>query len=304
MGVAARAPLLGLIAIFAREREARIESVLTLRDAYRGTAHLLGEVLATTHEYTGSHSRSVVVIARQVGVSLGVSELVLREIVFGALLHDVGKMAVPNEILNKPAALTDDEMRTVRRHTLEGERLLERIGGMLGEMGPVVRHHHERFDGTGYPDGLRGEEIPLASRVISACDAFHAMISERPYREPLSLDAAINELHEGAGGQFDPRGRGRACRNRGGVGRPQPRRGGRPARYRPVIGAQARARDRLSTRATLLLPGGVAERLNAPAYAPALKAGRGHRSLVGSNPTPSASSPRARLGLARYRSRA
>jgi HD-GYP domain-containing protein (c-di-GMP phosphodiesterase class II) len=75
---------------------------------------------------------------------------------------------------------------------------------MLGEMGPVVRHHHERFDGTGYPDGLRGEEIALASRVISACDAFHAMISERPYREPLSLDAAINELHEGAGGQFDP----------------------------------------------------------------------------------------------------
>jgi HD-GYP domain-containing protein (c-di-GMP phosphodiesterase class II) len=135
MGVAARAPLLGLIAIFAREREARIESVLTLRDAYRGTAHLLGEVLATTHEYTGSHSRSVVVIARQVGVSLGVSELVLREIEFGALLHDVGKMAVPNEILNKPAALTDAEMRTVRRHTLEGERMLERIGGMLGEIG-------------------------------------------------------------------------------------------------------------------------------------------------------------------------
>jgi HD domain len=129
-------PLLGLIAIFAREREARIESVLTLRDACRGTAHLLGEVLATTHEYTGSHSRSLVVIARQVGVSLGVSELVLREIEFGALLHDVGKMAVPNEILNKPAALTDDEMRTVRRHTLEGERMLERIGGMLGEMGP------------------------------------------------------------------------------------------------------------------------------------------------------------------------
>ena len=129
-------PLLGLIAIFPLEREARIESVLTLRDAYRGTAHRLGEVLATTHEYTGSHSRSVVVIARQVGVSLGVSELVLREIEFGALLHDVGKMAVPNEILNKPTALTDDEMRTVRRHTLEGERMLERIGGMLGEMGP------------------------------------------------------------------------------------------------------------------------------------------------------------------------
>ena len=139
-----------------------------------------------------------------------------------------------------------------------------------GEMGPVVRHHHERFDGTGYPDGLRDEEIPLASRVISASDAFHAMISERPYREPLSLDAAINELHESAGGQFDPRGRGRGCRNRGGVGRPQAatRRAASPipTRHR----AQARARDRLSTRATLLLPGGVAERLNAPAYAPAL----------------------------------
>jgi HD-GYP domain-containing protein (c-di-GMP phosphodiesterase class II) len=148
-------PVLGLIAVFAREREAGIESVLTLRDAYRSTAHLLGEVLATTRGYTGSHSRSVVVIARQVGVSLGVSELVLREIEFGALLRDVGKMAVPNEILNKPAALTDDEMRTVRRHTLGGERMLERIGGMRGEMRPVARRHHERFDGTGYPDGLR-----------------------------------------------------------------------------------------------------------------------------------------------------
>jgi hypothetical protein len=96
----------------------------------------VGALDAQAIEYTGSHSRSVVVIAREVGVSLAVSELVLREIEFGAPLHDVIKMAVPNEILNKPAALTDDEMRTVWRHTLEGERMLERIGGMLGEMGP------------------------------------------------------------------------------------------------------------------------------------------------------------------------
>jgi HD domain-containing protein len=166
-----------------------------------------------------------------------------------------------------------------------------------------VRHHHERFDGTGYPDGLRGEEIPLASRVISACDAFHAMISERPYREPLSLDAAINELHEGAGGQFDPE----VVAALVGIveawdAPSRDEAGGQPD---TDPSSEHKLEPRSAEHPGYAAPtrrGGRA--VNAPAYALALKAGRGHRSLVGSNPTPSASSPRARLGLARYRSRA
>lgn len=199
------APMLGLLVVFAREREARINNALALSAAYRGTAHLLGELLATTHEYTGSHSRSVVVLAHRVGQRLGLDEETLREIEFGALLHDVGKMAVPVELLNKPDKLSDEEMEQMRRHTAMGERMLERIGGVLGEVGTIVRSHHERWDGKGYPDGLRGEEIPIASRVIAACDAFNAMTTDRPYRPARSTEEAIAELRREAGGQFDPR---------------------------------------------------------------------------------------------------
>lgn len=197
-------PLIGLIAIFAREREARIENAFALSSAYRGTAHLLGEVLSTAHEYTGSHSRSVVVLAHQVGEAMGLDEGTLREIEFGALLHDVGKLAVPNEILNKPGALTEEEWDVMRRHTREGEQMLTRIGGVLAEAGTVVRSHHERYDGRGYPDGLAGDQIPIASRVIAACDAFNAMVTDRPYRAAMSLVDAIAELRTNAGSQFDP----------------------------------------------------------------------------------------------------
>ena len=197
-------PLIGLIAIFAREREARIENALTLSSAYRGTAHLLGELLSSSHEYTGEHSRSVVVLAHEVGVEMGLDERTLREVEFGALLHDVGKMSVPNQLINKPGALSDDEWDVMKRHTLEGEEMLEKIGGLLGEVGAVVRSHHERFDGTGYPDGLRRWEIPLAARVISACDSYNAMTTDRPYREALTRGDALAELRRHAGTQFDP----------------------------------------------------------------------------------------------------
>ncbi len=197
-------PLVGLIAIFARERDGRIDNAVTLSSAYRGTALLLGEVLSNSHEYTGAHSRSVVVLAHQVGDSLGLSEAELREIEFAALLHDVGKMAIPVGILNKPAALTEDEMRLMQTHTIEGERMLSRIGGVLGEAGEVVRSHHEHFDGRGYPDGLSGDRIPIASRVIACCDAFNAMTTDRPYRAALPVAEAIAELRANAGTQFDP----------------------------------------------------------------------------------------------------
>ncbi|HEX2128781.1 MAG TPA: HD-GYP domain-containing protein [Solirubrobacterales bacterium] len=197
-------PLLALIQIFAREREARIENALTLSSAYRGTAHLLGELLTTTHEYTGHHSRSVVVLAHQVGEHLGLDEATLRDVEFGALLHDVGKMAVPNEIINKPGKLTDEEWELMKTHTVQGYEMLERIGGVLAEVGAVVRSHHERFDGTGYPDGLAGDEIPIASRVITVCDSFSAMTSHRSYSAAMTIPQAIAELRREAGRQFDP----------------------------------------------------------------------------------------------------
>jgi HD-GYP domain-containing protein (c-di-GMP phosphodiesterase class II) len=189
----------------AKEREARIERAHALSGAYRGKAILLSEVLSSTDEYTGNHSRSVVVLAHQVGEALDLDETQLRDLEFGALLHDVGKIAVPNEIINKPGRLTDEEMDVMRTHTVEGEGMLNRIGGVLEQTGVVVRTHHERWDGNGYPDGLAGEEIPVGARVITACDAFNAMTTDRPYRKAMPLDVAVAELRNESGKQFDPR---------------------------------------------------------------------------------------------------
>ena len=198
-------PLLGVFQLFAQEREARIESAHALSSAYRGTALLLGEVLAGKDEYTGEHSQSVVVLAHQVGEVLRLNDVEMRDIEFGALLHDVGKISVPREIINKPSRLTDEEMDVMRTHTLAGESMLGRIGGVLEEAGVVVRTHHERFDGKGYPDGLAGEEIPIGARVIAACDAFNAMTTDRPYRKAMPMEAATAELKRESGKQFDPK---------------------------------------------------------------------------------------------------
>ena len=198
-------PLVGLVAIFAREREARIENALTLSHAYRGTAHLLGELLAASDEYTGGHSRSVVGLSHQVAKQMNLDEAGMREVEFGALLHDVGKMSVPKEILNKPGRLTDDEMTVMKRHVVEGQWMLQQIGGVLAEAGYIVRTHHERYDGGGYPDGLAGDQIPLAGRIIACCDAFNAMTTDRPYRDALPLEHALTELQTHSGTQFDPK---------------------------------------------------------------------------------------------------
>jgi HD-GYP domain-containing protein (c-di-GMP phosphodiesterase class II) len=123
---------------------------------------------------------------------------------FAALLHDVGKLRVPAEIINKPGPLTPEERAIMNQHTIEGERMLQKVGGRLAEVGAVVRACHEDWDGTGYPDGLAGEEIPLAARIVSCCDAFSAMTTDRSYRKALSLDAALAELEANAGTQFDP----------------------------------------------------------------------------------------------------
>src|SRR3954447_23879436 len=203
-GVLLVLPLMGLLGLFARERTWRIDQALELSSAYRGTALLLGDVVEFDHEYTGSHSRDVVELSVAVGEQLRLSAAQLRNLEFAALLHDVGKIAVPKEIINKPGALNHDEWAVMRGHTIEGQRMLDSVGGVLANVGVIVRASHEQFDGSGYPDGLAGHAIPIEARICSVCDAFSAMTTDRPYREAVSASAAIAELRCCAGTQFDP----------------------------------------------------------------------------------------------------
>src|SRR5256886_1262749 len=198
-------PLIGLLAHFARERQVRIDHALELGHAYRGTALLLGDVVEADDAYTGSHSRDVVTLVVAVADELALAPEDRRRAEFAALLHDVGKVRVPGEIINKPGPLTPEERAIVELHTIDGERMLEQVGGLLAEVGRIVRSCHERWDGAGYPDGLAGEEIPLAARIVCCCDAFSAMTTDRPYRRARSREAALDELHACSGTQFDPR---------------------------------------------------------------------------------------------------
>jgi HD-GYP domain-containing protein (c-di-GMP phosphodiesterase class II) len=181
-----------------------MDQALELSSAYRGTAILLGDVVEHDDDYTGAHSRDVVELAVAVGRRLRLSATQLRNLEFGALLHDVGKIAVPNEIINKPGPLDEDEWAIMHRHTIEGQRMLESVGGVLTDVGIIVRASHERYDGGGYPDGLVGAAIPIEARICSACDAFSAMTTDRSYRAALPLEMAIAELRANAGSQFDP----------------------------------------------------------------------------------------------------
>ena len=203
--IAVLAPLCVLLAVFAGERRRRLDHALELSRAYRGTAMLLGEMIEHDDAYTGNHSKDVVDLALAVGARLGLDGLQTRRLEFGALLHDIGKMAVPKEILHKPGPLDEEEWAIMRRHTVEGELMLEGVGGVLGDAGSIVRSSHERWDGGGYPDGLAGDAIPIESRICAACDAFNAMTTDRPYRRAMSLELAVAELRANAGSQFDPR---------------------------------------------------------------------------------------------------
>jgi putative nucleotidyltransferase with HDIG domain len=198
-------PLVGLLAVFARERRERIDHAIELGNAYRGTAFLLGDVVEADDEYTGIHSQDVVSLTLQVADELGLAARDRRLAEFAALLHDVGKIRIPTEIINKPGPLTPEERLVINSHTVEGEQMLSRVGGMLGEVGRIVRSCHERWDGDGYPDGLAGEQIPLVARIVCCCDAFSAMTTDRPYRAARSHGEAVEELHASAGAHFDPR---------------------------------------------------------------------------------------------------
>jgi putative nucleotidyltransferase with HDIG domain len=199
------APLFVILNLLSRERHERLLQLVELSDAYQGTALLLGDVVEADDSYTGEHSKGVVRLALDVAHELGLDADRKRNVEFGALLHDVGKIAVPKEIINKPGKLDQQEWEIIKTHTIEGQKMLEKIGGFMCEIGCIVRASHERWDGAGYPDGLREEEIPLEARIVSACDAFNAMVTTRSYRKGMPLAEAIAELKDCAGSQFDPR---------------------------------------------------------------------------------------------------
>jgi HD-GYP domain-containing protein (c-di-GMP phosphodiesterase class II) len=198
-------PLCGLLWLFAQERHVRMRQALALSHAYRGTAMLLGDLVEDDDAYTGAHSRGVVGLALEVADELRLSPRERRDLEFAALLHDIGKVSIPKEIIHKAGPLTQEEMGLVRTHTTEGQRILARFGGLLGQVGRIVRACHERWDGGGYPDGTEGERIPLAARIIFCCDAFNAMTTDRVYRDARPVSEAVEELRVNAGTQFDPR---------------------------------------------------------------------------------------------------
>jgi GAF domain-containing protein len=172
--------------------------------AYLGTAEALATALEAKDSYTAQHAHSIVQWAEAVGSRLGLEGRELRDLRYGAVFHDIGKIAIPEALLNKQGPLDDREREIMERHTLVGEQILAPVDFLAG-VRPIVRSEHERWDGGGYPDGLRGEQIPLGARIVLVCDAYHAMTSDRPYRAAMSDADARAELRAGAGTQFDPR---------------------------------------------------------------------------------------------------
>jgi putative nucleotidyltransferase with HDIG domain len=205
IAIAGVVPFLWLMALFSSERRERYAAALELNQAYRGTVMVLSDVVEAEDNYTASHCRSVVELAAAVADELGLGYEKRQELEIAALLHDVGKIAIPNEILNKPAKLTDEEFALMKTHTIEGQALLDRVGGRLAKVGQIVRSCHERWDGRGYPDGLIGDQIPAAARIVFCCDAYSAMTTDRPYRKAMPRSEAIEELRKNSGTQFEPR---------------------------------------------------------------------------------------------------
>jgi putative nucleotidyltransferase with HDIG domain len=186
-----------------RQSEALHRSLTELQAAHGATLEALVAALDLRDHETQGHSARVTRYALAIGASLGLNAADLAALERGALLHDIGKIGVPDHILRKPGPLSDADWRQMRRHPDLGARMIGDIGFLEAAV-PVVRHHHERFDGRGYPAGLHGEAIPLPARVFAVADTFDAMTSDRPYRRAMSIAAARAEIQRCAGSQFDP----------------------------------------------------------------------------------------------------
>ena len=174
-----------------------------LEEQHLATVAALAAALEAKDAYTGGHAQTIAEFAVLVGEELGLSGRELQAVRMGALLHDVGKIGIPEAILNKPGPLTDDEFTVMKRHTVIGADIISGIPGM-DEVVALVRSSHERWDGRGYPDGLRGADIPRGACVIAVCDAYHAMTEDRVYRKAMSVEGALAELRRCTGTQFMP----------------------------------------------------------------------------------------------------
>ncbi len=181
-----------------------IELFTSLQEAYLATVRSLAAAVDAKDTYTRGHSDRVAGYATMIAESMGLSHEQRIALEMAAYLHDIGKIGVAEEILLKPGMLTDDEMAQMRHHPLIGANILKPVA-FPWAITPVVRHHHEHYDGTGYPAGLRGEEIPLLARILTAADSYEAMTADRPYRAGRSVTEAVEELRRCAGTQFDPR---------------------------------------------------------------------------------------------------
>ncbi|HYA08026.1 MAG TPA: HD domain-containing phosphohydrolase, partial [Gaiellaceae bacterium] len=196
--------LLGGIAHQAKLAIANASSYEGLERTFVSTVEALANALEANDEYTSKHARWITDLSLRVGRELGLDEVALKRLELGALLHDIGKIGIPSDVLSKPGRLTIEERTVIQTHPTLGERIIAPIH-RLQDVRPIVRHCHERWDGRGYPDELAGEEIPLESRIIFVCDAYHAMTTDRPYRKRLGHPEAVRRLRDGAGTQFDPR---------------------------------------------------------------------------------------------------
>lgn len=187
------------------QRTAELDEALgSLENAYRSTLQALTAALETRDAETHGHSERVVTFSLRLGREYGLSSPEMKALEFGSLLHDIGKIGVPDAILRKPAKLTEEEWERMREHPLHGQQILRGIKFLEGAA-RVVSQHHEKWDGSGYPLGLKAEEIDICARIFSVADAFDAITSDRVYREGRSYDAATKELDEWAGRQFDPK---------------------------------------------------------------------------------------------------
>ena len=183
----------------------REELIAELKAAFVGTAEALANALEAKDSYTANHASEVAGLAVEVGRELGLEESRLEQLRYAAIFHDIGKIAIPDAILNKPAPLSDDERAVMMEHPRLGAEMIAPIPFLGGEVREMVGRDHEHWDGTGYPDGLRGEQIPLGARIILVVDSYHAMITDRPYRRAMAKQEAVAELARCSGTQFDPK---------------------------------------------------------------------------------------------------
>lgn len=176
--------------------------VLPVRDDPEQLVFALAAAAEARDSYTESHAQRVASSALHIGTRLGLAECSLLALYRGGRIHDIGKIAVPDAILHKPGPLNAEEERVMRAHPVVGESIVKALPSAADVL-PIIRHHHERFDGGGYPDGLSGHRIPLLARIVSVCDAYDALASDRPYRSRRNPEEAIEALMRGAGQQWD-----------------------------------------------------------------------------------------------------